>query len=124
MTADRLSKGWVFIQLNLHKGERMSQYDTQSLYEFLLHTPESGLRKMLIDGKPMTDVHFNLLLKIVKTTPLDKFSEHFEKGDFPKVKMGPAEIKLKEKFWGDCMKTLESRGILQPADKKPIPQAA
>lgn len=95
----------------------MSQYDIPGLYQFLLHTPEQGLRKMLVDNKPMSDVHFSLLMKIVKTCNEESFSQHFEKTDFPKVKMGPAEMKLKEKFWGDCVACFNSRGLLTPAQK-------
>lgn len=93
----------------------MSQFDTQSLHDFLFNTPEGGLRKMLIDKKTMTDVHMNLLLKIVKSTNADQFGAHFDKQDFPRVRMSPAEGKLKEKFWNDCMVVLKERGILQPA---------
>jgi len=93
----------------------MSQYDMSSLHEFLLHTPEQGLRKMLIDGKPFSETHFNLLKKIVKTCDLEAFSGHFEKTDFPKIKMGPAETKLKENFWKDCVTCFNSRGLLTPA---------
>lgn len=92
----------------------MSQYDTQGLYDFLFHTPEGGLRKMLIDKKNMTDVHCNLLIKIVKACSMEQFGEHFDKKDFPKLRMGPAELKIKEKFWDNCMATLLERGILQP----------
>jgi hypothetical protein len=93
----------------------MSQYDTYSLHDFLYHTPESGLRKMLIDRKNMTDVHCNLLFKIVKSVSPEQFAEHFEKKDFPKLRMGPAEMKIKEKFWDDCVTVLLERGLLQPA---------
>jgi len=92
----------------------MSLYDTQSLYDFLAHTPESGLRKMLVDKTNMTDVHFNLLIKIVKSGPPEQFVEHFDKQDFPRIRMGPAEMKIKEKFWDNCVTTLLERGILQP----------
>lgn len=95
----------------------MSQYDTQSLHDFLFHTPESGLRKMLIDKKNMTDVHCNLLLKIVKSCNAEQFGAHFDKQDFPRVRMSPAEEKIKEKFWNDCVATLKERGVLQP---KPV----
>jgi hypothetical protein len=99
----------------------MSQYDTQSLYDFLLHTPESGLRKMLVDRNRMTDVHCNLLVKIVRSCSEAQFAEHFEKQDFPKVRLGPAETKIKEKFWTDCRAVLLERGILQPAGPaKPV----
>lgn len=93
----------------------MSQYDTKGLYEFLLHTPEQGLRKMLVDGKPMTEPHFNLLLKVVRACNEAQFEEHFDKKDYPKIKMGPAETKIKEKFWDDCVATFNARGLLAPA---------
>jgi hypothetical protein len=92
----------------------MSQYDTNTLYEFLAHTPEGGLRKMLVDKVKMTDVHFNLLLKVVRACQPQQFGEHFEKKDFPKIRLGPAEEKLKEKFWTDCTAVFMERGILQP----------
>ena len=90
----------------------MSQYDASGLFQFLAHTPEQGLRKMLVDQKPMTDAHFNLMLKVVRAGDEKLFVEHFEKKDFPKVKFGPAEMKVKDKFWDDLIKTCESRGIL------------
>jgi hypothetical protein len=93
----------------------MSQYDVPGLFQFLANTPEQGLRKMLVDQKPMTDVHFNLLMKVVRSGDEAQFCTHVEKKDFPKIKMGPAEQKLKEKFWDDCFKTFEARGILNPA---------
>ncbi|MFN7453379.1 MAG: hypothetical protein ACK5RO_01835 [Pseudobdellovibrionaceae bacterium] len=93
----------------------MSQYDLVGLFEFLAHTPEQGLRKMLVDNKPMSDVHFGLLLKVVRAGGASEFAEHVEKNDFPTVKLGPAEQKLKEKFWGDCFQTFQNRGLLNPA---------
>lgn len=95
----------------------MSQYDVSSVYQFLLHTPEQGLRKMLVDGKPLTESHFNLLIKIVRNCDEATFTAHFDNADFPKIKMGPAEMKLKEKFWSDCIACLASRGLLAPAQK-------
>jgi hypothetical protein len=99
----------------------MSTYDTKALYEFISGTPEQGLRKMLVDGKPMTDVHFQLLLKVVRSVDEVTFSSHFEKTDFPKIKMGPAEQKIRDKFWGDCVQTFKARGLLSPAS---APKAA
>lgn len=93
----------------------MSQYDLPGLYEFLAHTPEQGLRKMLVDGKPMTESHFNLLLKVVRGCQVKDFCSHCEKEDFPKVKMGPAEQKIKDRFWKDCMQAFQNRGLLNPA---------
>lgn len=102
----------------------MSGYDTAGLHDFLLHTPEGGVRKILVDKNKMTDVHCNLLLKIVKGCSPEDFAQHFEKQDFPKIRLGPAETKIKEKFWGDCTAVLLERGILQPAVDSPIKIAA
>ncbi|HND85817.1 MAG TPA: hypothetical protein PLU50_08430 [Pseudobdellovibrionaceae bacterium] len=96
----------------------MSQYDGASLYGFLTQTPEQALRKMLVDNKPMADVHFSLLMKIVRACNESAFVGHFEKADFPKVKMTPNEINLKDKFWNDVIAACQSRGILQPAQSK------
>lgn len=93
----------------------MSQYDLEGLYDFLNHTPEQGLRKMLVDGKPMTDVHFGMMLKIVRGCKPEEFATHCEKEDYPKLKFGPAETKIKEKFWKDCMTAFGARGLLNPA---------
>lgn len=94
------------------------QYDIPGLYEFVTHTPEAGLRKMLVDNKTFTEAHFNLLMKVARACDEAKFCEHVEKADFPKVKFGPAETKIKEKFWNDCFGVLNSRGLLNPAQKK------
>lgn len=96
----------------------MSEYDAPGLYEFLQHTPEQGLRKMLVDGKPFTEAHFSLMIKIVRGCDEPTFCQHFEKCDFPKIKLGPAEQKIKDKFWEDCVTCFKSRGILNPAVKK------
>lgn len=93
----------------------MSQYDVPGLFQFLSQTPEQGLRKMLVDNKPMSDSHFSLLLKITRAGAESQFCDHFEKKDFPKVKMGPAEQKIKDKFWDDCIVAFKARGILQPS---------
>lgn len=93
----------------------MSQYDTHSLHDFLLNTPEGGLRKILVDRVKTTDVHCGLLIKVARACNAEQFAEHFNKQTFPKLRMGPAEEKLKEKFWGDCTTMLLERGLLQPA---------
>ena len=94
------------------------QYDVPGMYDFITNTPESGLRKMLVDNKSFTEVHFNMLLKIVRNCDETKFSDHAEKSDFPKIKFGPNEIKLKEKFWADCFSCLAAKGLLNPSQKK------
>lgn len=93
----------------------MSQYDLNSVYDFLLHTPEQGLRKILVDQKTFTEAHLNLMLKVVRGCKLEDFVNHWEKKDFPKLKFGPAEGKIKEKFWNDCQQALQARGLLNPA---------
>ena len=93
----------------------MTQYDLPGLYQFLAHTPEGGLRKMFVDGKPMTDLHFQLLMKFVKNTSEEEFCHHLEAGSWPKIKLSPAEMKIRESFWKDCFQTFQSRGILNPA---------
>lgn len=93
----------------------MSQYDVPNLYNFLHQTPEAGLRKMLVDNKPFTEVHFNLMMKIVRACNETQFTEHFEKQDYPKNKFSPNEVKLKEKFWADAITCWNSRGLLTPA---------
>lgn len=93
----------------------MSQYDVPNLYNFLHQTPEAGLRKMLVDNKPFSEVHFNMMMKVVRACNESQFTEHFEKQDFPKCKFSANEIKLKEKFWSDAMTCWNSRGLLTPA---------
>ncbi len=100
----------------------MSQFDTYSLYDFLMHTPEGGLRKILIDNQNMTPLHLSLLLKVVKGSTPDEFSEYFNSQSLPKIRMSPAESKIKETFWPKCIVIFESRGLLQPA--MPVKQAA
>ena len=95
----------------------MSQgkYDVPNLYNFLTQTPEAGLRKMLVDNKPFSEVHFNMMMKVVRGCNETQFTECFEKQEYPKVKFNPNETKLKEKFWNDAMTTWNNRGLLTPA---------
>lgn len=93
----------------------MSAYDLTGLYDFLMQTPEKGLRNMLVDNKPISEVHLNMLLKIARASKAEEFAEYVTKDSFPKIKFGPAEIKIKEKFWNDCIQGLNSRGLLGPA---------
>lgn len=70
---------------------------------------------MLVDNNKMTAVHCTLLVKVVRAVSEEQFSEHFAKQDFPRIRMSPAESKIKESFWPDCTAVLLDRGILQPA---------
>lgn len=94
----------------------MADFDFKSLHEFLSQTPEQGLRKMLIDPKSFTDVHFNLLQKVVRTGA-EEFVKCANEESFPKIKFSPAEQKLKESFWKEVVKTCQSRGLLAPLVK-------
>lgn len=94
-----------------------SNYDANMIYQFLTQTPESALRKMLID-KSFSDVHFNMLIKTIRSTNEEQFCAHFYNCTFPKAKFKADEINLKEKFWGDCVQCLNSRGLLSPATNK------
>jgi hypothetical protein len=98
----------------------MSQYDTHSLHDFLLNTPEGGLRKIIVDRAKTTDVHCNLLVKVARACNAEQFSEHFNKQDFPKLRMSAGEEKIKEKFWTDCTSVLIERGLLQPMPAQKI----
>lgn len=91
-------------------------YDGAALHQFLNQTPESGLRKLLIEGT-FTQSHFNLLLKIVRQTDETTFAKHFTALDFPKLKYNANEINLKEKFWDDCIKVCNQRGLLSETIK-------
>lgn len=95
----------------------MSEYDINGLYQFLAHTPEQGLRKILIDQMVFTEFHFNLLLKIVRGCDENTFCKHLENNDFPKLKYNPNETKIKEKFWNDLITVCKTRGLLNPAQK-------
>ena len=93
----------------------MQKYDWSGLFQFLSQTPEGGLKKILVDGKSFTDVHLNMLLKIVRAGDESAFCDHAEKTDYPKIKFNPNETKLKDNFWTDCAKVCQARGLLSPA---------
>jgi hypothetical protein len=93
-----------------------SNYDATLVYQFLINTPESALRKMLID-KAFTEIHFNLMVKVFRNSDEAKFCDHFFNSTFPKAKYNGNEINLKEFFWNDCIKALDSHGLLSPAQK-------
>lgn len=97
----------------------MSQYDTESLYQFLTTTPEKGLRSMLID-KQFSEIHLNLLMKVVRACTQEQFSSNFSSQMMPKIRTNDKEDKIKEKFWKDCEACMLSRGLLFPAGKKVV----
>ena len=93
-----------------------TNYDATMVHQFLTQTPESALRKMLVD-KSFSEVHFNMLFKTIRACNEAQFCDHFYNSTFPKAKYNANEINLKEKFWGDCVACLNSRGLLSPATK-------
>lgn len=95
----------------------MSQYDPKEIFQFLSHTPEKGLRQLLIDGKTFTDSHLAMALKIVRTGNEESFCEHYTKTDFPKIKFSANELKLKETFWNSLTKAMASKGLITPTAK-------
>lgn len=101
----------------------MSQYDTDSLHQFLTSTPEKGLRGMLIDAQ-FTEPHFNILMKIVRSGNAEQFGKLFDSQGFPKVRFNDKENKLMAKFWKDCETCLNSRGLLSPAQPKKAEKVA
>lgn len=103
--------------ISLLGGSNMNtNYDAILLHQFLIQTPESALRKMLVD-KTFNEIHFNMLIKILRSTNETQFCDHFFNCTYPKAKFNANEINLKEKFWDDCVKALNSHGLLSPAQK-------
>lgn len=96
-----------------------SNYDANLLHQFLTQTPESALRKMLVD-KQFSEQHFNMLVKILRSTNEEQFCENFTNATFPKAKFNANEINLKDKFWDDCVKALNSHGLLSPATPQKV----
>lgn len=95
----------------------MAQYDPNEIHGFLSQTPEKGLRQIMVDPKNFTEVHFNMLMKILRTSSKEAFIECFEKNEFPKIKFSANEIKLKENFWTVCCTALANKGIISPIVK-------
>ncbi len=94
----------------------MENYDIEGLFQFLSETPEKGLRKMLIDGS-YTEMHFNILMKVVRSCTQEEFCKAYETGDFPKMRFNDKELKIKEKFWKESQICFLQRGILSPVKK-------
>lgn len=91
-----------------------SRDDLNSVYGFLRSTGEGNLKKMLVGGK-MTDMHFRMLIKIVRGCSEDDFIKCLEQASFPKVKFNGPEMEAKETFWPIALQSLGNVGLLQPA---------
>lgn len=54
-------------------------------------------------------------MKIVRACDEKQFIDHAQKGDFPKVKLQPQEVQMKDKFWGTCFETFKQSGLISGA---------
>lgn len=93
-----------------------SEQDLLSLYDFLRHTPEGHLKKMLLTGK-MTEAHINILLKVVRSCGNNDFVTHANAATLPKVKLAPTEVPLKEVFWPVALETCATLGLISKPAK-------
>lgn len=96
-----------------------TNYDASLLHQFLTQTPESALRKMLINPK-FPEPNFNMMFKILRAGNEEQFCKHFYEGTFPKAKFNAGEIVLKETFWNTCINALNTQGLLTPANPQKI----
>lgn len=94
----------------------MENYDIEGLFQFLSETPEKGLRKMLVDSN-FTEMHFNILMKVVRNCTQGEFCSIYGSQDFPKMRFNDKELKIKEKFWKEAQSCFLQRGILSPIKK-------
>ena len=88
-----------------------SNDEVTGVYGFLKSTGEGNLKKMLVNGK-FTDNHLKILLKIVRGVTESEFVVHFEQSTFPKIKLSPPEIALKETFWPQATQAFAQMGLL------------
>ena len=107
----------MIFRYQISKGVTMSQYDPNEMYDFLSMTPEKGLKQIMMD-KSFNDVHFNMMIKIVRNGNKESFCEHYLKNDFPKIKFSPNETKIKETFWSTLTNVLSQKGIIQVSAPK------
>lgn len=88
-----------------------SNDDISSLYDFLNHTPEGALRKMLIGGD-LTEAHFRIMIKLVKGADVQNFTECFNSDGVGNLRLSPKETPLKDNFWAICKKKFAALGLL------------
>jgi hypothetical protein len=93
-----------------------SDSDIASVFQFLKDTPEGPLRKMMV-GADLTENQFRLFLKVVRGCPEPIFIEMFKAEDFPKIRMTPAELPMRETLWPICKKKLAVLGLLAASTK-------
>ncbi len=91
--------------------------DIMSVFNFLKDTPEGPLRKMMVGGE-MTDGHFRLLMKMVKSGGDSQFMECFQSEGMPKIRMTPQELAMKETIWPIAKRKWVELGLLSSQDSK------
>ncbi len=88
-----------------------SPEEISTLYAFLKQTGEGNLRKMFVQGK-ITEIHFNLLMKVVRQTNENDFVSHFQAATFPKLKLNAGELAVREHVWGLATSAFVNMGLL------------
>ena len=88
-----------------------SSDELKSLHGFLRTTPEAGLKGMLVGGK-MTETHLKALMKVVRAANEDEWVTHWELRTFPRVKLNPQEVAVKENFYTVCGDACAKVGLL------------
>jgi hypothetical protein len=88
-----------------------SNDDLGTLFGFLKSTSESNLKSMLVGGQ-MSEDHFKVLMKVMRSTNQTDFVSCFESGTFPKVKLSTPELQLREGFWKACTESFTRVGLL------------
>lgn len=91
----------------MHSNDELS-----SLHSFLMHTPEGALRKMLIGGQDLTDLHFRILVKLAKGGSESDFIQCFEAENFGSLRLSPKESAVSENFWPIIKAKLKSLGLI------------
>lgn len=85
--------------------------ELKSLHQFIRHTGEGNLKKMMTGGR-MTDVHTGLLIKVARACNEDEFATHFEAGTFPRLKFTVNESAMKESCYGVFAEACAKLGLM------------
>lgn len=93
-----------------------SQDELMSIYTFMKSTGEGNLKKMLVSGK-FTELHFKVLMKIVRSCKDTEFADHWINNTFPRLKLAGPEIAVKEALWGLSVDAFVTVGLLNKTAK-------
>ena len=95
----------------------MSLPEIERIHEFLLHTPEERVRRVLLDPASFTAAEARLALKIARSCDIEEFAVHFRREDFPNVRTNAAELKVRDTFWPRLKAMLRTRGLLTDSER-------